>query len=77
LNAARRDGQKAKFVVTADETLRPRFEAVVVVGHHLQWQFYCDELQLVLARELDREFVDIDNPRRVFRVIGNGADGFQ
>jgi hypothetical protein len=66
------DGQKAKFVINADQTLRPKFEAGLVVGHHLEWQFYCDALNLVLVRKGDREFVDFDNPKRVFRAIGDG-----
>jgi hypothetical protein len=66
-----------KLVITVDQTLRPRFEAGVVVGHHLEWQFYCDALKLVLIRKSDREFVDIDNPRRVFRAIGDDHNRFK
>jgi len=71
------DGQKAKFIITADQTLRPQFEAGIAVGHHLEWQFYCDELKLVLIRKSDREFVDIDNRNRVFRAIGNRHTRFR
>ena len=71
------DGQNARYVIMADQTLRPRYEAGFVVGHHLEWQFYCEELKLVLVRKSEREFVAIDDPTRVFRAIGDGADGFR
>ena len=61
-------GVAREYTVLAEQTNRPKMEGGVAVGDHLEWQFYCEELKLVLVRKSDRDFVAIDDPSRVFRV---------
>lgn len=57
-----------EFKVSAEQTNRPKMQGGVAVGHHQEWQFYCEELNLILVRKSDRDFVAIDDPSRVFRA---------
>ena len=61
-------GRSREYSVSAAQTNRPEIHGGVIVGDHLEWQFYCEELKLVLLRKSDRDFVAIDDPSRVFRA---------
>lgn len=41
----------------------------MVIGHHLEWQFYCEEPRLILVRGGDG-FVALDDPKMNFTRIG-------
>ena len=38
----------------------------------LEWQFYVDELKLILVQD-GKQYVSIDDPNRVFRIVGSGV----
>jgi hypothetical protein len=62
-----RDGDTVwkTYAVTASQTLRPQFVHDLVIGHHLEWQYYCEELRLILLRD-GEGFAAIDDPNMKF-----------
>jgi hypothetical protein len=59
-------GRRKVFYVTASQTLRPKLVAGFVLDSHLQWQFYCEELDVILVRRDLRKFVALDDHSREF-----------
>jgi hypothetical protein len=66
------NGQKSAYRVIAEQTLRPLIVGKAVLGSHLEWQFYCEDLKLVLLRKSKTRFASIDDPHRI--LIGNAPD---
>jgi hypothetical protein len=56
-----------EFEVVAEQTMRPVVRNDIVIGAHLEWQFYIEELNLVLIRRSKHNYVAIDDDSRVFR----------
>jgi hypothetical protein len=57
----------SEFEVLAEETLRPVVRNGVALGSRLEWQFYIEELNLILIRKTRDTYTAADNDGRVFR----------
>jgi hypothetical protein len=66
--SCRVDGVTRVFTIAASQTLRPLYQGGMVVGDHLEWQFYCEELDLILIPDGDR-FVALDDPQMTFTRV--------
>ena len=60
--------QHESYTVIAEQTNRPKMQGGAVIGEHLEWQFYCEELKLILVRQSSATFVSIDDPSQVFKA---------
>ena len=62
------DGQQT-YAVHATQTHRPHPHCA---EPKLEWQFYIEALNLILVQN-GKQYVSIDDPNRVFRVVGSSA----
>jgi hypothetical protein len=58
------DGQQT-YTVLATQTHRPQPFSIAPA---LEWQFYVEELELILVQD-GKRYVSIDDPHRVFHVL--------
>src|SRR5690349_18098630 len=59
-------GQRQTYTILASQTLRPQIIGGIALGARLEWQFYIEELAIVVERVGSTRYVDIDNPSRTY-----------